>query len=176
MSRPDDRRVIRMDDYRHHSSKRIEEIEEQQVELTLMQGVIIRWLITTVAIMVIPYILSGVSVESFWSALLAAGILGILNALVRPLLLLLTLPLTIVTLGFFILVINALLFQLAAAMVPGLHVASFWSALFASIIVSIVSWIMNSMVAGGPSDKTVVIRGWGRDTVDMRKDRSGRWE
>ncbi len=81
------------------------------------------------------------------SALFAAAVLGILNALVRPLLILLTLPLTIVTLGFFILVINALLFQLASALVPGLHVASFWSAVFASVIVSIVSWILNSMVA-----------------------------
>lgn len=176
MNHPDDRRVIRMDDYRHHSSSKSEKIGEKHGELSLMQGVVVRWLITTIAIMVIPYVLSGVTVDSFWSALLAAGILGILNALVRPLLLLLTLPLTIVTLGFFILVINALLFQLAAAMVPGLHVASFWSALFASIIVSIVSWIMNSMVAGGPSDQTVVIRRWGKDTVDMRKDRTGRWE
>ena len=133
MNQPDNRRVIKMDDYRHQSSKRIE------------KGVVVRWLITTIAILVIPYVLSGVRVESFWSALLAAGVLAFLNALVRPLLILLTLPLTIVTLGFFILVINALLFQLAAAIVPGLYVASFWSALFASIIVSIVSWISRSV-------------------------------
>ena len=172
MNQPDNRRVIKMDDYRHQSSKRI----EKHGELTLMQGVVVRWLITTIAILVIPYVLSGVRVESFWSALLAAGVLAFLNALVRPLLILLTLPLTIVTLGFFILVINALLFQLAAAIVPGLYVASFWSALFASIIVSIVSWIMNSMVAGGANDRTVVIRRWSKDTVDMHRDRTGKWE
>ncbi|MBI5252465.1 MAG: phage holin family protein [Desulfomonile tiedjei] len=141
-----------------------------------MSGVLVRWLITTIAILVIPYVLSGVRVEGFWSALLGAAVLGILNALVRPLLILLTLPLTIVTLGFFILVINALLFQLAGALVPGLYVSSFWSALFASIIVSIVSWIMNSMVAGGGSDRTIVVRRWGKGSVDMHKDRSGRWE
>jgi putative membrane protein len=172
MSEPEPRRVIRMEDYRRHDSKKI----EKHGETHLMQGVLIRWLITTVAILIIPYIMSGVRVESVWSALFAAAVLGILNAMVRPLLILLTLPLTIVTLGFFILVINALLFQLASALVPGLHVASFWSALFASVIVSLVSWVLNSMVAGGGTDRTIIIKRWGSDTIDMRKDRSGKWE
>lgn len=166
------RRVIRMDDYRRNSSKNT----TKRGETNPMQGVLVRWLITTIAILIIPYVISGVQVQSFWSALFAAAILGVLNALVRPLLILLTLPLTILSLGFFILIINALLFELAAAIVPGINVSSFWSALFASIIVSLVSWIMNSMVAGGESDRTVVIRRWDSDTVDMRKDRTGKWE
>lgn len=172
MIEPEPRRVIRMDDYRRPSSNN----KTKHGETNPMPGVMVRWLITTIAILIIPYVISGVQVQSFWSALFAAGILGVLNALVRPLLILLTLPLTIVSLGFFILVINALLFELAAAIVPGLYVSSFWSALFASIIVSLVSWIMNSMVAGGGTDRMIVIRRWDRDTVDMRKDRSGKWE
>jgi putative membrane protein len=141
-----------------------------------MHGILIRWLITTVSILFIPYILSGVRVESVWSALFAGAILGILNALVRPLLIILTLPLTIITLGFFILVINALLFQLAGAIVPGLHIASFWSALFASIIVSIVSWFMNSLVSGGGGERTVFVRRWESGPIDMHRGRSGKWE
>ncbi len=109
-----------------------------------MAGILIRWLLTTVAILIVPHLISGVRVDSLGTALWAAAILGILNALIRPVLFLLTLPLTILTLGLFILVINALMFQLAGALVSGFHVDSFWSAFFASIIVSLVSWIMSS--------------------------------
>ena len=140
-----------------------------------MPGILIRWLITTLAIMMVPYLVSGVRLDSFGSALLAAAILGVLNAVVRPVLLLLTLPLTIVTLGLFILVINALMFQLAGALVSGLHVASFWSAFFASIIVSLVSWIMSFMVAGGGGETTVLVKRWD-NTIDMRRGKGGRWE
>ena len=139
-----------------------------------MRGILFRWIVTTIAIMVVPYIISGVQVSGFGSALAAAAILGILNALVRPVLILLTLPLTVVTLGFFILIINALMFQFAGALVGGLHVTSFWSAFFASIIVSFVSWILNSAVAG-PNEGEVVFRSW-NGALDMRKGRGGRWE
>ena len=93
----------------------------------------------------------------------------------RPVLIILTLPLTILTLGIFILIINALLFQLAGAVVSGVHIASFWSALFASIIVSLVSWILNSAVSGGGGERTVIVRRWS-DTVDMRRGKGGKWE
>jgi len=141
-----------------------------------MPGILARWLITTVAILLVPYLISGVQVSGLGSALVAAGFIGILNALVRPVLIILTLPLTIVTLGLFVLVINALLFMLAAAIVPGLQVSSFWSAFFAAIIVSIVSWIMNSAVAGGGGERTVIVRKWDVNTVDMHKGRGGKWE
>lgn len=140
-----------------------------------MAGILIRWLITTAAILIVPQLISGVRVDSLGTALWAAVILGILNALIRPVLFLLTLPLTILTLGLFILVINALMFQLAGALVSGLHVASFWSAFFASIIVSLVSWLMSSMVSGGGGETTVFVRRWD-STVDMRRDKGGRWE
>ena len=140
-----------------------------------MTGILIRWLIMTLAILAVPYMISGVQVESFGSAMLTAAILGILNALVRPVLIILTLPLTILTLGLFILIINALLFELAGAIVPGMHVASFWSAFFASIIVSIVSWLLNSFVAGGKGEKTIMVWSHG-NAIDMRRRRGGRWE
>ncbi len=139
-----------------------------------MTGILIRWLILTLAILAVPYLISGVQVASFSSAMLTAAILGILNAVLRPILIILTLPLTIITLGLFILVINALLFELAGAVVPGVDVASFWSAFFASIIVSIVSWILNSVVAGGKGERTIEV--WRRDnSIDLRR-RGGRWE
>jgi putative membrane protein len=140
-----------------------------------MPGIVIRWLITTLAILAVPYVISGVQVKGVFSALLASAILGILNALVRPLLIILTLPLTIVTIGLFIFVINALLFQFAAALVPGMHVDSFWSALLASIIVSIVSWILNSLIAGGAGETTVIVRRGDR-VVDMRRNGRGKWQ
>lgn len=140
-----------------------------------MPGILIRWLVTTVAILMVPYLVSGVRVEGLGAALAVAAILGILNALVRPVLIILTLPLTILTLGIFILIINALLFQLAGAVVSGVHIASFWSALFASIIVSLVSWILNSAVSGGGGERTVIVRRWS-DTVDMRRGKGGKWE
>ena len=140
-----------------------------------MAGLLIRWLITTLAILAVPYLISGVRIDSFGSAMLTAAILGILNAVVRPVLVILTLPLTILTLGFFILVINALLFELAGAIVPGVYVASFWSALFASIVVSIVSWVLNSVVAGGKGETTIKV--WRRDeAIDLHRGRGGRWE
>jgi putative membrane protein len=169
MTSRDKARVVRLDTFRR---KKRPESGEQET----MSGILIRWLITTVAVLLVPYLVSGVQVKGLGSALIAAAILGVLNALVRPVLILLTLPLTIVTLGFFILIINALLFLLAGAIVPGLEVASFWSAFFASIIVSLVSWIMNSAIAGGGGERTVFVRRWDSDTVDMRKGESGKWE
>jgi putative membrane protein len=140
-----------------------------------MPGILIRWLITTLAIVIVPHVISGVRVEGLGTALAAGAILGILNALIRPVLIILTLPLTVVTIGLFIFVINALLFEFAAAIVPGMHVDSFWSALFASIVVSIVSWILNSAIAGGAGEKTVIVRRGG-GTIDMRRSGDGKWE
>lgn len=111
------------------------------------------------AVLILPKLFSGVRVDDIGSALLAAAILGILNALVRPLLILLTLPLTLVTLGFFVLVINALLFMFVGSIVPGFHVDSFWWAFIASIVVSLISWIVSNMVTGG-SERTVIVSSW----------------
>ncbi len=141
-----------------------------------MPGLLIRWLTITVAVLILPKLFSGVRVDDVGSALLAAAILGILNALVRPLLILLTLPLTLVTLGFFVLVINALLFMFVGSIVPGFHVDSFWWAFIASIVVSLISWIVSNMVTGGPGERTVIVSRWGNNTYELRRGRGNKWE
>lgn len=101
-----------------------------------------RWLILTIAICLTPYIVSGISVKSFWDALIAALILGILNIIIKPVLQILTLPINILTLGLFTLVINAIILEIVAWLIPGFFIASFWSAILGGLFISIVSWIL----------------------------------
>lgn len=103
---------------------------------------IVHWLVTAMALVVADWALAGVRVTSGGALVLAAIVLGLVNALVRPVLLLLTLPLTILTLGLFYLVVNGLAFGLAAALVPGFGVSSFGSAIAGALIVSIVSAVV----------------------------------
>jgi putative membrane protein len=111
-----------------------------------MQGIAIRWVVLTVAITAASYLMDGIAVSSFGSLLAAAAILGILNALFRPVLILLTLPLTVLTFGIFILVINALLLMMASVVVSGFHVDGFGSAFWGSLVIGIISWVLNSFV------------------------------
>src|SRR5438874_801356 len=108
-----------------------------------MGSLLIRWLVTTLAILLVPYLVPGVQVDSFGSALAAAAILGVLNFLVRPVLIILTLPLTILSFGFFLLVINAILFDMMGSIVRGVHVAGFGSAFLAGLVVTVVTWAMH---------------------------------
>ncbi len=109
-----------------------------------MMFYVLRLLIHMVAILIISYLLPGViKVDSVLAALVAAFILGIVNLVVRPILVILTLPLTLVTLGLFLLVINGLMLWLVAALVKGFHVNGFWGAVFGSILISLVSWILS---------------------------------
>jgi putative membrane protein len=103
-------------------------------------------LVIAAALWVAAYILPGVEVGSWQALAIAALVLGFLNAIVRPLLVLLTLPITVVTLGLFYLVVNGLVFALAARLVPGFSVASFWSAIFGALVVSLISWFIGSFV------------------------------
>jgi putative membrane protein len=98
------------------------------------------WLVVAVALWVTTEVVPGVSVSSYSTLALAALVLGLVNALVRPVLVIVTLPLTIVTLGLFYLVVNGLAFGLAAALVPGFDVASFGTAVLGALVVSLVSW------------------------------------
>ncbi|MBN1254496.1 MAG: phage holin family protein [Deltaproteobacteria bacterium] len=108
---------------------------------------IIRLLINMVAILIIAYLVPKViQVESWMAAMVAAFVLGIVNTFVRPLLVLLTLPLTLVTFGFFLLTINGLLLWLVSAVVRGFNVNGFLGALVGAILISIVSWILSSVV------------------------------
>jgi putative membrane protein len=105
-----------------------------------------RLLLNGIAILVAAWLVPGLQLAGTGSALIAGAILGLVNALVRPVLFLLTLPFTLLTLGLFIFVLNALCLGLTAALVPGFEIAGFWSALFGALVVSIVSWILNGLV------------------------------
>jgi putative membrane protein len=108
---------------------------------------LLRLLLNGIAIVVAAWFIPGVRLTGIVPALLAAAILGFVNALIRPILLLLTLPFTLITLGFFIFVVNAICFALTAALVPGFEISGFFSAFFGAIIVSLVSWVLNTMLA-----------------------------
>lgn len=103
--------------------------------------ILLKWLINALALLGIAYLLRGISVSSFYTALVAALVLGLINALVKPLLILLTLPVNILTLGLFTFVINALLFWFASTIVKGFVVADFAAAFWGALCLSIVSWL-----------------------------------
>ena len=105
--------------------------------ILLAMKLIVKWLFSAAALLAVAYIYSGVVVTSFTAALIAAAVLGLLNAVVRPVLVLLTLPVTVVTLGLFLFVINALMFWAAASLLSGLHVTGFVAALIGSLIYSL---------------------------------------
>jgi putative membrane protein len=104
------------------------------------------WLMTAAAVVIVAYLLPGVRVSGFGSALWAAVALGVVNVVIRPLLLFLALPINILTLGLFTFVINALIILLVAALVPGFQVSNFWWALLFSIILSIVVSLLSGLV------------------------------
>ena len=108
---------------------------------------VFRLLIHMVAILIISYLLPGViRVNGVWAALVAAFILGIVNAVLRPILIFFTLPITVLTLGLFLLVINGLMLWLVSAFVSGFQVNGFWGAVLGSILISIVSWILSRVL------------------------------
>jgi putative membrane protein len=104
------------------------------------------WILNAVAVLVVAYILPVITVASFGSALIAALVLGLLNAVVKPLLILLTLPLTVVTLGLFLFVLNALVFWLAGSILRGFQVDGFWWAVIGAIVYSIVSTALTGLL------------------------------
>jgi len=104
------------------------------------------WLINTIALMGVAYLMPGVSVADFVTALVAALILGLLNAVIRPVLILLTLPATILTLGLFIFVINGLLFWFAGSFLQGFVVAGFWAGFFGAIVYSVIAWLLSALL------------------------------
>lgn len=105
------------------------------------------WILNAVALLVVAYLLPGITVASFGSALIAALVLGLLNTLVKPVLILLTLPITIVTLGLFLIVLNALVFWFAGSVLKGFHVEGFWWAVIGAIVYSIVSGLLSGLLA-----------------------------
>ena len=107
---------------------------------------LIQWVVSGLAIIVTAYLLPGVAVEGFLAALVTALVLGLINAIIRPILVLLTLPLNLLTLGLFTLVINALLIMLAAAVVSGFAVHDFWWALLFGVVLAVVNFILSPLL------------------------------
>ena len=150
-----------------------------------MNGIIIRWLTLTGAILVTSYLFDGIHISGFFSAFLAAAMLGILNAFFRPIALLLTLPINILSLGFFTFVINALMLKMASGIITGFEVYGFWSAIFGSLFISVISWLLNSFVndrgtvtsfnseyrARHPQDRPSR-----NDTIDLENKGDDKWE
>jgi len=111
---------------------------------------LVKVLISTFAVVITAYLLGGVEVPGFTTAIVVAFVLAVLNAVLKPLLILLTIPVTIMSLGLFLLVINAFIIQLAALIVPGFEVESFWWALLFAIILAIVTWFLELPARSGP--------------------------
>src|SRR5262249_39248976 len=143
-----------------------------------LSNILVRWLTTSVAIFFVPRLVTGVHVDSLAAALTTAAILGALNAVARPLLVVLTLPLTVVSLGLFLFVINAALLELAAQLVPGFRLNSFGSAVVGSMLISFLSWLLSL-----PSKRPrVVVQRWDPprppdrgEAIDLERDDDGKW-
>ncbi len=109
---------------------------------------IITWLINALALLALPYLFDSIRVDSFYTALITALLLGLVNTLIRPLLILLTLPLNILMLGLFTLVINGLLFWFVASFVQGFTVAGFWPAVGGALVYGLISWFLSALLQG----------------------------
>ena len=131
-----------------------------------MKGIFLRWLILTFSIIATSYLIDGIQVSGFLSAFFAAAILGILNAFFRPILLILTLPVNILSLGLFTFVINALMLMMLSGVISGCKVYGFWSAVFGSLLISLVSWLLTSFI----SERGTV------QYIDLKNVGGNRWE
>lgn len=132
--------------------------------------VITRWLVITVAIMLASWFVSGIRVDSLLTAIIAAGILGLINVFIRPVLIILTLPLSIITLGVFTFFINALLLELVAYIIPGFEVEGFLAAFLGALVISVVSWLANFFIVSNNTG-----RPQRPDYIDMEKGDDGKW-
>jgi putative membrane protein len=104
------------------------------------------WILNALALLAVAYLMPSIEVSGFMSALIAAAVIGLVNVLIRPVLILLTLPVTVLTLGLFILVINGLLFYFVGHVLQGFHVQSLFSGIIGAILYSIISWLLTSLI------------------------------
>lgn len=126
---------------------------------------ILHWAITALSLWLASRVFRGISFADTSSLVISALLLGFANAIVKPLVIVLTLPLTLVTFGLFLLVINALMILLVSALVRGFKVSGFWTAFFASIFIAVLSWVIGAFVLVGS----------GPDAIQMQMPRSGVW-
>ncbi len=131
-----------------------------------MFGFLVRWSINLLALVVAAILIKGIRIQSIETGVIAAGILGLVNAVIRPIVLVLTLPINILTLGLFTLVINAVLLELVADLVPGFAIESFGAAFFGALLISIISWLLNLFVGG--DGKVVFIKRVKKDNAGDR--------
>jgi len=141
-----------------------------ELEVNYMLVIITRWLIITVAILLASQFVPGIKVDTLSTAVIAACVLGLINIFVRPIFVLLTLPLSILTLGIFYFFINAFMLKLVAYFVSGFEVKSFFSAFLGSLVISFFSWLANSFIATHKIEKPD-----NPDYIDMKKGDDGKW-
>jgi putative membrane protein len=108
-------------------------------------SILIRWLLSALALMLVAYIIPGIELSNFYIALITAVIIGLLNLFIRPILVLITLPINIITLGLFTFILNALLFWFAASFIDGFSVSGFWAAFFGALVFSVISSILSNL-------------------------------
>ena len=131
-----------------------------------MRGLALRWLSLTFAIVLASYLLEGIQISGFLSALGAAAMLGILNAFFRPIALIITLPINILSFGLFTFIINAVMLKMVSGVIGGFVVHGFWTAVFGALIISLVSFGLNTLI--GENGQV--------DVIDLKQRGGGRWE
>ena len=130
-----------------------------------MRGLLLRWVFNAGGLLLVSYLFDGIQVASVGWAFIAALFLGVINALIRPVVLVLTLPINILTLGLFTIVVNALMLWLAGSLLAGFRVDGFWAAVGGALVLSFISFAVNSLI----NDQ-------GRwEVIEMRRDRGGVW-
>ncbi|MFH2043863.1 MAG: phage holin family protein [Pseudomonadota bacterium] len=148
-----------------------------------MYQIIIKWLVLTAAIIVTSYLTRGIAVDGILTAFFAAAVLGILNVFLRPIALVLTLPINIVSLGLFTFVINAFMLILTSKLIPGFHVNGFFAAIIGSLFISFVSWLINllaeekvTIINKETKVETRVKNNTNSEYIDLNDKGDGKWE
>jgi len=150
-----------------------------------MRGLIIRWLTLTVAIVATAYVMDGIRISGFGAALSAAALLSVLNAFFRPIAILLTLPINILSLGLFTFVINAMMIKMVSGIIPGFAVDGFWTSVCGALVISIISWLLNSFIGAKGNLHSIQIQRRSHhvkserrqnDTIDLENKGGDRWE
>jgi len=142
------------------------DVNRPSVKGERMRGIFLRWIALTFAILLAAHLIEGIETSGFWAAFLAAAILGVLNAFFRPILILLTLPINILTLGLFTFVINAVMLMMVSGVISGFMVRGFGPAFWGALIISLVSWGLTALV----SERGTI------EVIDLRRGHGGRWE
>jgi putative membrane protein len=116
----------------------------------MIRWLLIKWICLTGAVLFASYVIDGIYVSGFFSAFFTAAVLGVLNMFFRPILIILTLPINIMTMGLFTFIINALMLKMASGFIAGFHVDGFWAAVFGSLMISLANWFLNSVIDDAP--------------------------